>query len=144
LRLVDAYAAMLADPDHAIRDLAAREWCLWEDAHVSLAPGHAPNPRYSDPEFRLRFAKLVTHYWCHAAFLEDEQLLRNAKLLNGIPGVLIHGRVDVSSPLETAWRLSQEWTSSRLHILEDTGHGGGQAFTELVILSLNEFGQEIF
>jgi proline iminopeptidase len=56
LRLVDAYATMLADPDPTVRDKAAREWCTWEEAHVSLAPGHTPNPRYRDPEFRLRFA----------------------------------------------------------------------------------------
>ena len=30
MRLVDAYATMLADPDPAVRDHAAREWCLWE------------------------------------------------------------------------------------------------------------------
>jgi proline iminopeptidase len=49
LRLVDAYATMLADLDPAVRDNAAREWCTWEEAHVSLAPGHTPNPRYQDP-----------------------------------------------------------------------------------------------
>ena len=69
LPLVDAYAELLADPDPAVRDHAAREWCAWEDAHVSLTPGHQPNPRYEDPEFRYRFARLVTHYWRHAAFL---------------------------------------------------------------------------
>jgi hypothetical protein len=36
LRLVDAYATMLADPDPTVRDNAAREWCTWEEAHVSL------------------------------------------------------------------------------------------------------------
>src|ERR1017187_210562 len=67
-----------------------------------LAPGYTPSERYQDPEFRLRFARLVTHYWRRVPFLEDGQLLRNAATLNGIPGVLIHGRYDVSSPLETA------------------------------------------
>lgn len=139
LPLVDAYATLLADPDPAIRDRAAREWCAWEDAHVSLTPGHAPNPRYDDPEFRLRFARLVTHYWRHAAFLGEEQLLRDAATLNGIPGVLIHGIYDVSSPLETAWRLSQRWSTSRLHILDDTGHGGGDTLLPTIIAALNEF-----
>ncbi len=124
LPLVDAYATLLFDADPAVREHAAREWCAWEDVHVSLAPGYQPNPRYDDPEFRLRFARLVTHYWRHAAFLADEQLLREAPGLNGIPGVLIHGRYDISSPLETAWRLSQQWTTSRLQVLDDAGHGG--------------------
>ena len=139
LRLVDAYATMLADPDPIVHYKAAREWCTWEDAHVSLTPGHTPNPRYQDPEFRLRFARLVTHYWRHAAFLAEDQLIRDAAKLNGIPGVLIHGRYDVSAPLVTTWRLSQRWTTSRLYVLDDAGHGGGNEFVPLVIGALNEF-----
>jgi proline iminopeptidase len=139
LRLVDAYAAMLADPDPIVRDHAAREWCSWEDAHVSLTPGHRPNPRYLDPEFRQRFARLVAHYWRHAAFLEEDQLIREAAKLNGIPGVMIHGRYDVSGPMETAWRLSQRWPTSRLHVLDDAGHGGGNEFMPLVLGTLKEF-----
>lgn len=123
--LVDAYAAMLFDRDPAVRDRAASAWCAWENAHVSLTPNHKSNPRFEDPEFRLRFARLVTHYWKNAAFFEDEQLLRSASILNGIPGELIHGRWDVSSPLDTPWRLSKIWTTSRLHVLDDVGHGGG-------------------
>jgi proline iminopeptidase len=139
LSLVDAYAAMLGDADRAVRDLAASEWCAWEDAHVSLAPGHLPSPRFKDSAFRLRFARLVTHYWRHAAFLEEDQLIRDAPKLNGIPGVLIHGRYDVSGPLVTAWRLSRQWATSRLHILDDAGHGGGTEFMPLVLGVLKEF-----
>jgi proline iminopeptidase len=139
LRLVDAYATMLSDPDPAVCDHAAREWCLWEDAHVSLTPGHVPSARYQDPVFRLRFARLVTHYWRHAAFLEEDQLIRDAARLNGIPGALIHGRYDVSGPLATAWQLSQRWTTSRLTVLDDAGHGGGQKFTPLVLDALSDF-----
>nr|MBA3365269.1 prolyl aminopeptidase [Actinomycetota bacterium] len=142
LPLVDAYATLLFDSDPAVRQHAAREWCAWEDAHVSLAPGHRPNARYEDPEFRLRFARLVTHYWRNAAFLEEDQLLRDAPALNGIPGVLIHGRYDVSGPLETAWRLSQRWTTSRLHILEDAGHGGGDSFYAAVLGALAQFAEK--
>jgi proline iminopeptidase len=137
--LVDAYAIMLADADEAVRDRAAQAWCKWEDVHVSLTPGHRPNPRFDDAEFRLRFARLVTHYWRHAAFLEEGQLIRDASRLNGIPGVLIHGRFDVSGPLSTAWQLHKRWTTTRLHILEDAGHGGGNEFMPLVIRTLAEF-----
>jgi proline iminopeptidase len=134
-----AYAALLDDQDPAVRDNAARTWCAWEDAHVSLSPGHVASLAHRDPEFRLRFARLVTHYWRHAAFLEEDQLIRDAAKLNGIPGVLIHGRYDVGSPLETAWRLSKRWTTCELHILDDAGHGGGKTFMPLVIGTLNDF-----
>ena len=139
MRLVDAYATLLADPDAVVRENAARAWCDWEDAHVSLAPGHTPDPRFQDAAFRLRFARLVTHYWRHAAFLEDDQLIRDAASLNGIPGLLIHGRYDVSSPLDTVWRLARNWTTSRLRVLDDAGHGGGDTFIPLVVGGLDEF-----
>jgi proline iminopeptidase len=137
MRLVDAYATMLADPDPAVHAPAAREWCLWEDAHVSLAPDFEPNPRYDDPAFRLGFARLVTHYWSHHAFLDDDQLLRDAARLDGIPGVMIHGRYDVSGPLETPWLLGKRWTTSRLVIMDDAGHGGAD-LPGLVVDALND------
>ena len=136
--LVDSYAKLLFDADPVVRDRAARDWCTWEDAHISLTPGHRPSPRFDDPQFRLGLARLVTHYWRHAAFLEEDQLIRDAARLNGIPGVLIHGRFDVSSPLETAWELSRRWNSSRLHVLDDAGHGGGNSFYPAVVRALNE------
>jgi proline iminopeptidase len=141
-RIVDAYAELLFDDDPAVCAAAAAEWCRWEDAHVSLAAGHAPNPRFSDAEFRLRFARLVTHYWRHDAFLKDEQLLRNAGSLSGIPGILIHGRYDVSSPLETAWHLHKAWPGSDLQIVKDAGHGG-TALSERIIASLDAFARHL-
>lgn len=135
LPLVDAYAELLADPDPVVRARAAEEWCRWEDVHVSLDPNYRPNPSFQDPEFRLRFARLVTHYWRAAAFLEEEQLIRDVPLLEGIPGVLIHGRLDVSGPLEVAWRLHQRWATSELQIIDDAGHGGG-AFGDAVTSAL--------
>jgi hypothetical protein len=60
LPLADAYSTLLFDTDPAVRDHAAQEWCAWEDAHVSLTPGHFPKPRYQNPDYRLQFARLVT------------------------------------------------------------------------------------
>ncbi len=38
--LAAAYARLLARPDQAVREEAARRWCEWEDTHMSLAPGY--------------------------------------------------------------------------------------------------------
>jgi proline iminopeptidase len=84
----------------------------------------------------LLFTRLVTHYWRHAAFLTEDQLIGNVSLLDDIPGVLLHGRYDISSPLETAWRLHQAWRGSVLHIIDDAGHGGG-AMPESVAAAMN-------
>jgi proline iminopeptidase len=141
LPLVDAYATMLFDPDPKLREEAARAWCAWEETHISLTPNHRRNARFDDPEFRLRFARLVTHYWSHAGFVAPNQLLRDAAILNGIPGVLINGRYDVSSPLETAWSLAKLWVTSRLCVIDDAGHGG-ETFIDPIVSALNEFASE--
>lgn len=126
LRVIDAYARLLDDPDPQVRAYAAEEWCRWEDTHVSLDPNFQPSPRYHDPAFRLRFARLVTHYWSNHAFVGDSELLDKAETLDGIPGVMIHGRYDVSSPLETAWMLAQRWRTAELHVMGKSGHGGAE------------------
>jgi proline iminopeptidase len=134
--LPGVYAELVFDEDSAVRDRAAREWCAWEDTHISLAPGYTPNRKFESPEFRLLFTRLVTHYWRHAAFLGEDQLIRNASLLNDIPGILIHGRYDISSPLETAWRLEQRWQSSELHVIDSVGHGG-QNMRDAIVAAMN-------
>jgi proline iminopeptidase len=120
-----AYARLLADADPAVREHAARSWCVWEDTHVSLMPGWQPDPRYEDPVFRSVFSRLVTHYWSHGCFLSDGELLAGMHRLAGIPGVLIHGRYDVSSPPDVAWKLHRAWPGSELRLIDDAGHGGG-------------------
>jgi proline iminopeptidase len=130
--LVAAYHHLLHDqPDEARREQAARDWCDWEDA-ASPLPSGLSNPRYQDPGFRMTFARIVTHYFHHQAWLEDDQLIRDAGRLAGIPGVLIHGRLDLGSPLDTAWELARAWPGSEL-VVVDTGHTGGNAMTESII-----------
>ncbi|MFD6141784.1 alpha/beta fold hydrolase [Promicromonospora sp. NPDC060271] len=131
---------MLADPDPAVRERAAQEWCRWEDVHVSTDPGHRPDARYQDPRFRMRFARLVTHYWAHAGFLEDGSLLRDAAKLVGIPGVLVHGRMDISGPPDIAWNLAQVWSDAELVLISDEGHGmSGNATLEAVLAATDRF-----
>lgn len=127
--LVNAYRRLLEHPDPATRDRAASAWCAWEEVHVATGRNRAPDPRYEDPEFRMCFARLVTHYWSHAAFMPDGALLGGCAKLAGVPGVLIHGRLDVSSPLDIPWRLSRAWPGSRLVVVDDAAHGisGGTA-----------------
>ncbi|TCC54550.1 prolyl aminopeptidase [Kribbella pittospori] len=137
-----AYSRMLHDADPAIRERAARAWCDWEDTHIATHPNYKPDSRYDDPVFRMRFARLVTHYWGHAAWLEEDVLVRKAGKLAGIPGVLIHGRLDISSPPDIAWRMAQAWRDAELHLLEQAGHGaGGVGMRELILAALDRFAQ---
>jgi proline iminopeptidase len=128
--LVDAYARLLHDDDPAVRDAAAAGWCAWETAHMGA------DPRWEDPVFRLCFARLVTHYFRHAAFLEDGALMRGLDRLADIPGVLIHGSRDVSSPLYVAWHITRRWGQL---IVVDEGHRGGAAMEAQIEAALDRF-----
>jgi proline iminopeptidase len=125
--LVDAYARLLGDPDPAVREKAAADWCEWEDTHVAIASQRTRSPRYDDPAFRMCFARLVTHYWRHAAWLDDGELVRGAAQLAGIPAVLIHGRLDISSPPDVAWELARAWPDAELILVDGAGHGTSDA-----------------
>lgn len=123
-RLVEAYATLLASPDPAVRDAASWEWARWEDTHVSIGAGGVRNdPRWRDHRFRHAFVRLTTHYWAHDGFC-DPPLLDRMDLLSGIPGLLIHGRRDISSPAVVAWELHRRWPGSELVVDEGDGHGG--------------------
>jgi len=122
--LIEAFYTQLTSPDPSVRTEAARAWCAWEDVHVSLDPRHRPALGFEDPVFREVFATLVVHYWKHAAFLEDGALLAGLPRIVHLPAALIHGRLDVSSPLETAWKLHRAWPGSELRVVDTEGHGG--------------------
>lgn len=68
--------------------------------------------------------RICAHYFAHGAWLEEGALLRDAGRLAGIPGVLIHGRLDLSGPLDTAWELARAWPDAKLVALRDSGHQG--------------------
>lgn len=136
--LCAVYARLLTHPDPAVREQAAAAWCQWEDTHVSLMPGWEPDPRYADPQFRLIFARLVTHYWSHRCFLTDGEVLAGMERLAEIPAILVHGRWDISGPLDTAWALHRVWPKSELVILDDAGHGG-VGFPEAMTAALDQF-----
>src|SRR5262245_29906500 len=130
-RVIDAYYELITDPDPAVREEAARAWCAWEDTHISLDPKHVPDPLWADPEYAKVFATLVIHYWKHAGFNGDPGLIADMDRIAHIPGVMIHGMLDVSGPLVTAWNLHKVWPNSEL-IVRDEGHGGDEMMEEMV------------
>ncbi len=138
--LVAAYARRMEHPDPAVREKAARDWCAWEDAVVSLEPKGKPNPYGDRPAAaRLAFVRICTHYFSHGAWLEEGALLRDAGRLAGIPGVLVHGRLDLSGPLDTAWQLARAWPGAELIVVDDSGHTGSDAMGEAISRALDRF-----
>lgn len=138
--LVTAYARRTESPDPEVRVRATADWCAWEDAVLSMEAYTGPPPYTGRPHRdQLAFVRICAHYFSHAAWLEEGQLIRDAGRLAGIPGVLVHGRFDLGSPLTTAWELAGAWPDAELTVIDDAGHTGGPATTRAVLAALDRF-----
>jgi proline iminopeptidase len=140
---VAAYARLLANPDPFIRGRASRDWCEWDDAQMRAGTDRPADPRFEDPGFRLCFARLVTHYWRHGAWLADGALLDGVGALAEIPGVLVHGRLDFGSPLDIPWELARAWPTSHLEIIDGEGHAGGSAMDEALVAATDRLARTL-
>jgi proline iminopeptidase len=136
--IVGAYARLMEHPDPAVRAKAADDWSAWEDTLLSWETSGKPFGGIS-LERRLALVRICAHYFSHGGWLEDDQLVRNASRLAGIPGLLVHGRFDMSGPVDTAWRLSRAWPGAELIVMEDAGHVGNAAETGHVMRALARF-----
>jgi proline iminopeptidase len=134
--LAAAYQRLLDDPDPEPRTRAARSWCDWETAILPTSP---PLARYESAEFRLAFARIVTHYWSHGAWLEDGVLLRDAGILADIPGVIVQGLLDLGNLLGTAWELERAWAGGKLVLVDDAGHGGSTNLDREIVCATDRF-----
>lgn len=138
--LVAAYYELLHDPDPVVRNQAAADWCAWEDSIVSIDENHQPEARRTVDRWQMAFARIVTHYFHHKAWLAEEQLLRNAHQLANIPGIMVQGRIDFGGPLVTAWQLAQALPAAELVIIPGAGHSFGDAgMLEAIIAATNRF-----
>ncbi|MGX7825069.1 prolyl aminopeptidase [Actinokineospora sp. 24-640] len=114
-----AYRSLLAGPDPTA---AAIEWSAWEGATVSLLPNPVIAAQYQDPAFAVPFARLAVHYFTNLGWLAEDQFVRDAHRLAGIPGVIVQGRYDAVCPPVSAWDLHQAWPGSTLRIMPGAGH----------------------
>jgi proline iminopeptidase len=123
-----------------VRSKAATDWLAWEDAVISLEEQGTPGA-YSDrlPDAAIAFVRICAHYFSHGAWLEEGELLANAGRLEGIPAVLLHGRLDLGSPLGTAWELARAWPGSELAVVADSGHTGSETMQRLALQATERF-----
>ena len=69
--IVEVYCRLLNDPDEGVRRRATVAWCEWESATPEWPVKAGLAERFRDPRHALAFARLVTHYARHYAWLED-------------------------------------------------------------------------
>ena len=121
--LIAAYHRRLTGPDKEVQLAAARAWSTWEGTAISLLPDPARVAAFGEPQYALAFARIECHYFQNAGFLDrDDQLIANAYRLKDIPGVIVHGRYDLCTPISIAWDLHKAWPEAAYRVAPDSGH----------------------
>lgn len=121
--MIAAYYKQLTGPDKVAQIRAARTWSIWEGTTLSLLHDPERVERFGTDDYALAFARIEAHYFINRGFLEsDTHILDRAHVLKPIPGVIVHGRYDVVTPLKSAWDLKRAWPEADLRIVPDAGH----------------------
>lgn len=121
--MIGAYYRRLTGDDPAKQLACARAWSQWEGSTLSLLPDPKRVEDFGGDRFAIAFARIECHYFRHRGFFtHDGQLLDEAHRLHGIPGVIIQGRYDVVTPMQTAWDLHRAWPRAEFVIVDDAGH----------------------
>ncbi len=121
--LVSAFWKRLSSEDDDVRLEAARAWARWEGETLSIRGPSVIPPRFDEDSFVDAFARIECHYFRNKGFFaSDGWLLEQAHRLKDIPGIIVHGRYDVVTPLSSAWALKKAWPEAELQIVPDAGH----------------------
>ncbi|HET8850496.1 MAG TPA: prolyl aminopeptidase [Marinobacter sp.] len=124
--LVSAYYRRLTSTNELEQIQAAKAWSIWEGRCATLHPNPKVVEHFGHPHVAIALARIECHYFMNHAFLEPDQIIRNARRLAGIPAVIVHGRYDMVCPLENATALSAAWPEAELQIIRDAGHSASE------------------
>jgi proline iminopeptidase len=142
--LVAAYYRRLTGENEVARMAAAKAWSVWEGRASTLLPRPSVIDHFANPLTALSLARTECHYFMHNSFLDDDQILKQAHRLHGIPGVIIHGRYDVVCPLEQAWLLHEAWPQASLEIIPNAGHSATETgIMDALLRATGNFAQRL-
>ncbi len=124
--ILQNYYQRLTSSDELARMGAAKAWSQWEGVCSTLQPNSAVVDQFMQPHTAISIACIETHYFMNNAFLEPNQIIKNAHKLADIPGIMIHGRYDMVCPLDQAYALQKAWPRCELQIIRDAGHSASE------------------
>jgi proline iminopeptidase len=129
--LLQTYSERLDNKNELIRMKAAKAWSLWHRRCATMNPLPSANA-YSAGTMRL--ARLECHYFVNNCFIEENQILDNMKLIKHIPGIIVHGRYDMITPVDNSYKLERVWKKAEVDIVRDAGHASSEpALTDALI-----------
>lgn len=127
--LIAAFHKRLNSDDKQTQLAAAKAWSKWEGSTILLFPDENLKEEWSVDDFALAMARIENHYFTNKGFFEtDNWIIENMGRIREakIPGVIIHGRYDMCTPLYQGWELHKAWPEAKFEIIADSGHAASE------------------
>jgi len=97
---------------------AAKAWADWESYLIRFEPQDVDEDAYES----LAIARLENHYFVNEGWLKgDKAILANTDKIRHIPTIIVQGRYDLCTPMQSARELSQAFPEAELRIVQ-AGH----------------------
>jgi proline iminopeptidase len=140
--LLQAYAARLFGDDQATALRAARSWSMYEGRCAFLRPNSDAVEELGADALSLSIARLEAHYFLHAGFMEEGQLLAHIDKIRHLPALIVQGRYDMVCPPTSAYRLHRAWQDSKLIMVADAGHSASEPGNMAALVAATEAWRE--
>jgi proline iminopeptidase len=116
--LLESYDEKLSAGDYD----AGVQWVDYEGSCSTLYPQFRTITSDVDRKNAWVLARLESYFYKEFPFDSNDGILSNIEKIRHIPGVILHGRYDVITPIEGAHALHKAWPESDFIIVPDGGH----------------------
>lgn len=125
-KMIEAYHRRLFDPDPEVHIPAGVAWTRWEASTVTLLPNAELVAEMTEDASATAFARIENHYFVHAGWLREGQLIDDAPSIAHIPTVIVQGRYDMCTPIMTAWDLHRALPDAEFIVVPDASHASSE------------------
>ena len=93
--MLQAYYKRLTSDNDIARMSAAKAWAIWEGRCSTLNPNNDVVDHFGAPHIALAMARIEAHYFINNAFIDTNQIIRDAHKIQHIPTVIVYCRVQM-------------------------------------------------
>ena len=124
--IIGAYYKRLTSEDKETREVAAKEWSMWEGSLVTLHPDPNLEQSFGEINYAISMATIECHFWMNNMFWDDDNwLLNHVDVIKDIATWIVHGRYDVDCRPIGAYELNKKLNNCKLEFTV-SGHSSGE------------------
>ena len=124
--IIGVYYKRLTSEDKETREVAAKEWSMWEGSLVTLHPDPNLEQSFGEINYAISMATIECHFWMNNMFWDDDNwLLNHVDVIKDIPTWIVHGRYDVDCRPIGAYELNKKLNNCKLEFTV-SGHSSGE------------------